>query len=541
MGLHEIRKYIAEQGCQHLLQALPSHETLRWVLCTLGSPAIALFLGTADNRDIFAYLVRHGDKSHEMRFCARPVDSDNDMYPIQQDEVMQMPLDAPFKYNADDSNAGKRRFKVFVKWYFMAKGLLEDKEEGENSDYCRRFLNALKVVDEGRTAESISRRELVGGHATPSIVEQSPQDVRTTRGLCPTDPGNSSTPRSIGAKFPTPGNATPPVNAKKNDNEDLTQVRNYLDSVGMLHLLQNIPEPDQLQFFDQKHYPLALPKKLFVGHDTNNNNEIFAYMRYHATNYVIAFLSEGEDGSTTIINQEHVAKSRILHPFNKTYPKSALAIDQTDKSRFSIMVKWYFLAAGIANGIVLKEVKGFPEKFRAVLEFIARRMGSAAVQPPVNQTLVVEPLRVVIPSVHKDQTQSTSTATVACAKTVALATTVARATSSPLTDYDSPTTDYNLPSQQQTALTPRAAKRSAEDVAFEDLRKSFAEEQRLTKEVDKMNANLENLDAERQAFLAQWERQHSEVMEKKRRVDNDRKTVRKNIIDKTRAIPDIRE
>jgi hypothetical protein len=47
------------------------------------------------------------------------------------------------------------------------------------------------------------------------------------------------------------------------------------------------------------------------------------------------------------------------------------------------MVKWYFIAAGIAKHCVLRETKAYPERLWSALEYISKRMGAASVRPPL--------------------------------------------------------------------------------------------------------------------------------------------------------------
>jgi hypothetical protein len=87
--------------------------------------------------------------------------------------------------------------------------------------------------------------------------------------------------------------------------------------------------------------------------------------------------------SKTAIRSEDVAKQRILHPFDKTFPKGTHSIGQDEKARLTLMVKWYFIAAGIAKDCVLRETKAYPERLRSALEYIAKRMGAASVRAPI--------------------------------------------------------------------------------------------------------------------------------------------------------------
>jgi hypothetical protein len=131
----------------HLLDIIPSHESLVWIPFHGGIAPTALVIGQVQGRDVFAYIARMGKKSIEARYCSKPAgDTEGDnsaCKSILQDDIMLMELNAPFKYNADPSKASKRKFSIIIKWYFMVKGLMTDGVAGEIHNYCRQLNLAL--------------------------------------------------------------------------------------------------------------------------------------------------------------------------------------------------------------------------------------------------------------------------------------------------------------------------------------------------------------------------------------------------------------
>ena len=55
-------------------------------------------------------------------------------------------------------------------------------------------------------------------------------------------------------------------------------------------------------------------------------------------------------------------------------------MEQSERAQLTLMVKWYFVAAGVAKDCVLKETKAYPKRLRYTLEYIAKRMNPIVVQ-----------------------------------------------------------------------------------------------------------------------------------------------------------------
>ncbi|KAB2100081.1 hypothetical protein AG0111_0g11706 [Alternaria gaisen] len=341
MALSIIKQRIAYYGAGDLIAALPAHDSMKWVSHSVAAPPEALVIGTCDGRDILAFM---GERWWQ------PTQAPS----LAPDEVVKLPLDAPFRYSADTSEAGKRNLDIVVQWYFM--NTIEP--DVDYVEYCPQFYKALQDIDAKKRAE--------GESGTPE--PEAPRERARPTFKSP----RSSQPRSkVTKQLVTPDKSSgrcPLVSMGGDEHTDLDTLHDYLDEVRFVH---------QDFFLD------AQPRKLFVGYHKEHGNDIYAYMRKPREYHRIEFYIEDTHAlSRTVIRSEDVAKQRILHPFNKTYLESAHRIGQDEKARLTLMVKWYFIAAGVAKNCVLRETKAFPERLRSALEYIAERMGAASARPP---------------------------------------------------------------------------------------------------------------------------------------------------------------
>jgi hypothetical protein len=458
-----------------------------------------------------------------------------------QDEVVKLTLDPPFKYIADISKAGKRKFSIVIKWYFIAKGLLSDNFGGDMNDYCKRFYDALKKIDAGT-------REEKGGRSIQESPSESPRRLATTTNESsePDEPRNSrgglrSAYRAEHADATTQAlprtQLTNQAEARSEDidsqeESDYTRLRAYLSSHNALYLLDNIPPAASLEFVAQSFIPTARPQKLFVGWHARTNDEIFAYMRPSRNHHDINFWVEDPRRPLQIyqLRTEEVAKQRLLHPFSKTFPKDGSAgMDQGDRARLTLMVKWYFVESGVAGDVVLKETKAFPERLKSALEYIAQRMGKAATKPPV------EPVRN-----HEEKRRYEDTPV----DENDIQTTLTLNTSPAQPSYTLPATTlptHALPihsSPLSQSHSKRPPKRSAEDAQFSSMAATLAQDQLFTSQLNSIDEELEvfemkrlafieDLEEKRLAFMEGWDKERKKMVERRMEVDQKRGGVRK--------------
>lgn len=184
--------------------------------------------------------------------------------------------------------------------------------------------------------------------------------------------------------------------AGQDTSSDYEKLLAQLKSKSLAKYLDNIPTPDRVEFSSST-LPNALPSKLFVGRQQNTNNKIYAYMQHSqrckqdsTPHHQVNFYAENGDQKERILSktlQEH----KILPPFDKTLPEDPQQVTQNDRARLGVMVRWYFIAAGYAKNVVLKENESYPVRLSGALEYIAKRLGPSELwSPSVGGTPEVE-------------------------------------------------------------------------------------------------------------------------------------------------------
>lgn len=124
MALSIIRQRIAYYGAGDLLAALPAHNLMRWVPHPAATPPTALVIGAYDGRDILAFMTSFSGRPPKVQYCFKPANrrlNAATVQPLSLDEVVKLPLNTPFRYNADTSEPGKSNFGIVIQWYFMKK------------------------------------------------------------------------------------------------------------------------------------------------------------------------------------------------------------------------------------------------------------------------------------------------------------------------------------------------------------------------------------------------------------------------------------
>jgi hypothetical protein len=407
--------------------------------------------------------------------------------------VVKLPLNAPFRYSADTFEPGKSNFGIVIQWYFM--GIIEPEVDYDYVKYCPRLYNALKKIDAEKRAEKESERP-------------EPKKPRGTQDQRSGHRGHPGIEAGITRQLVTP--AKIPVKSRlvsmsDDEHSDLDKLHSYLDSCGVLYLLKNLPDPDEVQFVNQDFLLDAQPRKLLMGHHKERGNDIYAYMRKSRRFHEIKFYIEDTRApSKTAIRSEDVAKQPILHPFDKTFRKGTQSIGQDEKARLTLMVKWYFIAAGIAKNCVLRETKAYPERLRSALEYIDKQMGAASGRTPLvgyerqteNETTSEE----ASPTIDESHIQFT------------LAKVTSSPLSSPITSRIAPprpstahAEQLDHPSNAVDAPESRGTKRTAEDAEFEDLTEVVSQvltaDRDLTDQIDDIDKQIELLQTQRRDLV----------------------------------------
>ncbi|KAL1798811.1 hypothetical protein ACET3X_002848 [Alternaria dauci] len=327
-------------------------------------------------------------------------------------------------------------------------------------------------------------------------------------------------------------------------NPDLRCLREYLEQHNTLYLLDNIPDADDVKFVDQTYILEAQPKKLFVGSHAKSGDDIYAYMVMLQQRgfHEIRFYVETANGYKTMIPAETTGKQRLLHPFSKTYPKTAGPSEPADRARFTLMIKWYFIAAGVATDCVLRETKNYPGRFRLALEYIADQLGPAAVKssnfiakgdaiPDDRSESSCAPEGIEVqPAPSREPRPKVPRFPLPYARKSAPSrgNYVASMKSSTQLPHRKNSFTKTSTSEEIALLNvvPRNGKRSAEDETFENLTRMILQQSDLTAQLNYVDHDLDVMDARLEAFKEKWKREREELEKKRSQIEEERSAVR---------------
>jgi hypothetical protein len=168
------------------------------------------------------------------------------------------------------------------------------------------------------------------------------------------------------------------VSSRESTGEDYRRSRilDYLLSRGMIHLLDNIPRPDNVQFVDQKLLLYAWPKKLLIGHHAHSGDAIHAYLVPLNTSHRVEIYAEHDHGHSRLsLGRGGLARHRILVPFNNTYPRDARKITKADIARVELLIEWYFIETGVVPVAFRDKGESFSKQLCNALRYIRRHAG----------------------------------------------------------------------------------------------------------------------------------------------------------------------
>ncbi|KAI4650698.1 hypothetical protein J4E93_003055 [Alternaria ventricosa] len=547
MALQTIRKLMSKAGADSCMDALPPADSLTWIEPALDDEELpSLLIGSIGNRNILTYLVPSGG-GWEVRYCLRSIgdDSATSTLPlITGDEAITKPLIVPFKHFTDGTKTKKRMLSMIIRYYFLLQGHIS-KIDAWNEDFSRRLSSVLRKAY-GKTD---------GGHKTykrpretGETVEESsePEDMESPNGLLSTN-GNG-----VGHAPESTVTYDTPHGMSWDGNPDLQQLWVYLADRGSLRLLENIPDAHDMEFLDQTYILEAQPKKLFVGTHAKTEHRIYAYMVRLVQRgfHEIRFYLESARGTYMSMSAEATGKQRILHPFSKTYPRSTGPSEQADRARLTLMIKWYFIAAGIATDCVLHETKAYPERLRCALEYISDQMGPDAFKSsgtvPMDGSIADEssdssytPEKAVQSTLANEPTPKAPRFPQSVARKSAPS--IARRTIPNATPAQKPLpkTSFSKSASPEADATPTApprnSKRSAEDEEFDALTRLVMQQNALTKDLNNVDHELEVMDARFEAFQEKWKRERAEL-EKKRDEIQERRAEVRNMFKRRRTL-----
>jgi len=472
MALAAIHDRLTEHGVLNYLQLLPSHDSMRWVNEPSESEISpkALVIGKWQNHDIVASLIRRGEKPLELRFVTGSEATHNYKH-LSAEQLMGMRLFAPFNYLQGPSKIEKWRVSCFIKYYFMeAKWISEERIGGDVSDMAKKFQVGLKIIWE----KKVERKKRIG--KGKQVIEESEEDEEEEDDEAEEqeeekEDDRRSSPVGVRTRSTRDVQTSPLARDEGVAKSDYDKLKCHLRNHNELFLLENIPTADEMSFEDQYLVPKALEKKLLVGMIRGSEDKIYAYMRFTNNFHEIRFISEGSKNQN--LNAEAFTHQQVLHPFNKTFPKDASNIDQGDKARATLIIKWYFIEAGIAKSLVLKETQDYPNRFRQALAYIADRMGSAAVKPPVESSSTLD---------HRlDESDIQSTLGSRLSPT-----SPPKPSKRRHSNLQQPTPEVSASVSASSNEQP-TRKRTTEDAELDDIERTIAEDRALTKEMNEMD------------------------------------------------------
>lgn len=151
--------------------------------------------------------------------------------------------------------------------------------------------------------------------------------------------------------------------------EDLSGYQALISSLDK-GLLATIPSRGSVQFETlQVRFYDSLPEKLLIGYLFNSPSPIYACWRQFKSQQRINFLTV-DNGKGKTIKASSLVRHSISDPFRRTYLKRSTKLDPASGVRFTILVKWYFIAAGFANCGMLTNVADFKDRLSTALQWM---------------------------------------------------------------------------------------------------------------------------------------------------------------------------
>lgn len=357
MTFEAVRQNIIDRRAGGLLELLPAHENMKWRTYSIKDPQAVLVIGCLDDYELLACKERASAGQFTLQYCSQRsnevvrswLTTEIAASAVEQDMVVDLPLAMPFKYSANSSptSSGQSDLSVLIQWYFLGR---EDNDIVCNIDeYCTMFHKALRNIESQLVREGSLNISIPPTRVDDACKAPGSPEVQCT---------------------PVQGWFTPPKGQSPGATGDRDPVYEQLiDLLGKPNLDDFVHEENPL--------PNARPQKLLVGHCRDTELCIYAYMREWGGHYRVELYVEDSKRRTQLKTTD-VAKHVVYHPFDKTYAKNCQNIGKDGKLRLSLLIKWYFVVAGVVDGGVLKEMYNYPERLRSMLQWVQGRMHAAA-------------------------------------------------------------------------------------------------------------------------------------------------------------------
>jgi hypothetical protein len=230
-------------------------------------------------------LTEKGKRGHQAKFYTGGTGVDG-ITICNSNVIPNMNLVSPFKHIARWDMNSIRVFSWFIKYYFMAEGVIDDCVDVASRDFWWLFSRALELIHDAETPKR-SLEITAPAKEEPFLLKHNLSRLQS----------NHADHTSTGLRS-TPTNSLP---------RDVVAIRKYLNKNMGISLLEYIPPVNDMQFELQSALDDALPQRLFLG------NNIWACVLTET--HEIEFLVELEDMKLQLASIGSFIPEDLIYPF----------------------------------------------------------------------------------------------------------------------------------------------------------------------------------------------------------------------------------
>ena len=347
--LDRIHDYLRQENELDLLQTLPVSSALTWRKQTTDKNATrkSLVIGRHKKQELLAVLVEKGKNGYQAKFYTGG-DGVNEMTICNSNAVPDMNLVSPFKHIAGQDKNSIRVFSWFIKYYFVAEGLIDDCLGVAFSDFGRRFSHALKLINDAEIRTK-SLEIISPAKKGPSTPKQNLDRLNSNH----TDYTSTSRRSTLVNKL----------------SGDAVAIQKHLSKNIAIGLLKHIPHVDEMRFEIQLAHEDALPQRLFLGN--------YTWACVFTETHEIEFLVELDDMKAQPTDIGSFILEDLIYLFNTADSKNLLA----SRTRLFALINWYFVAAGIIVNLSPRSIHQYGTQLHDALEN-ARKTSAPPTTPP---------------------------------------------------------------------------------------------------------------------------------------------------------------
>jgi hypothetical protein len=285
--LDQIHDHLRKGNELGLLQTLPASKALTWRKQTVDKNAThkSLVIGHHEEKELVAVLKDKGKRGHQAKFYTEGTGIDA-ITICNSNVIPNMNLVSPFKHIARRDKNSIRVFSWFIKYYFMAEGLIDDCVHVASRDFWWLFSRALELIHDAETPKR-SFEITAPAKEEPFLLKHNLSRLHS----------NHADHTSTGLRS-TPTNSLP---------RDVVAIRKYLIKNMGISLLEYIPPVNDMQLELQSALDDALPQRLFLG------NNIWACVLTET--HEIEFLVEPEDMKLQLASIGSFILEDLIYPF----------------------------------------------------------------------------------------------------------------------------------------------------------------------------------------------------------------------------------